>query len=306
MTVRIPLRRGGESGMRSIIVDDEESARARLGRMLAAHPDIVVVGEARDGLEAVEKIEELRPDLLFLDIEMPGLTGFEVLQSIPPAVPMPLVIFVTGYDQHALAAFDANALAYLLKPVEAERLAQAVDAHANWRDRRRGRARTGAHSAGGPRSAQSPAPDRVPQARPPGADAAGADSLVSGGRRHREGAHRRRYLHGELSARRTGSRTARRVFFRARREVLVNLTRIREIRPYFKSGFLLIMADAAATEIVVSERQARSLRQRIPRACSANSLAAGNSALSAKAFALEPFPLSPPATGPYLRCRRET
>ena len=72
--------------MRSIIVDDEESARARLGRMLAAYPDIVVVGEARDGLEAVEKIEELRPDLLFLDIQMPGLTGFEVLQAIPPAV----------------------------------------------------------------------------------------------------------------------------------------------------------------------------------------------------------------------------
>src|SRR5450631_1633158 len=113
--------------MRSIIVDDEESARARLGRMLAVHPDIVVVGEARDGLEAVEKVEALRPDLLFLDIQMPGLTGFEVLQAIPAAVAMPLVIFVTGYDQHALAAFEANALAYLLKPVEAERLAQALE-----------------------------------------------------------------------------------------------------------------------------------------------------------------------------------
>ena len=113
--------------MRSIIVDDEESARARLGRMLAVYPDIVVVGEARDGLEAVERIEALQPDLVFLDIQMPGLTGFEVLQSIPPSVAMPLVIFVTGYDRHALAAFEANALAYLLKPVEAERLAQAVE-----------------------------------------------------------------------------------------------------------------------------------------------------------------------------------
>ena len=113
--------------MRSIIVDDEESARARLGRMLAVYPDIVVVGEARDGLEAVEMIEALQPALVFLDIQMPGLTGFEVLQSIPPTVAMPLVIFVTGYDRHALAAFDANALAYLLKPVEAERLAQAVE-----------------------------------------------------------------------------------------------------------------------------------------------------------------------------------
>lgn len=95
--------------------------------MLRDHAEIVIIGKAQDGLEAVEKIEKLQPDLLFLDIEMPGLTGFEVLQSIPETVPLPLVIFVTGYDQHALAAFEANALAYLLKPVEPERLAQALE-----------------------------------------------------------------------------------------------------------------------------------------------------------------------------------
>src|SRR5216683_3725279 len=113
--------------MRSLIADDEESARARLSRMLAAHPDIEIAGEACDGLEAVEKIEELRPDLLFLDIEMPGLKGFEVLRSIPSAIEIPLVIFTTGYDQHALAAFEANALAYLLKPIEPERLSVAIE-----------------------------------------------------------------------------------------------------------------------------------------------------------------------------------
>src|SRR5690349_969951 len=113
--------------MRSLIADDEEPARARLSRMLGAHPDIAIAGEACDGLEAVEKIEELRPELLFLDIEMPGLTGFEVLQSVRRAVTLPLVIFVTGYDQHALAAFEADALAYLLKPVAPERLAQVID-----------------------------------------------------------------------------------------------------------------------------------------------------------------------------------
>src|ERR1041385_3912512 len=107
--------------MRTLIVDDEESARARLGRLLEAHPGIVIAGEARDGIEALGKIEELHPDLLFLDIEMPGLNGFEVLHSIPGDVTMPLVIFATGYDQHALAAFEANALAYLLKPVEPDR-----------------------------------------------------------------------------------------------------------------------------------------------------------------------------------------
>lgn len=251
--------------MRSIIVDDEESARTRLGRLLAAHPDIVVVGEARDGLEAVEKVEELQPDLLFLDIQMPGLTGFEVLQAMPPSAPMPLVIFVTGYDQHALAAFDANALAYLLKPVESERLAQAVE-----------RARKLGGSAGAAErerehilrvARESPKTlqqivcrkrDRLVLTPPEQicwfqvedgvvkAHTASDTFTVN-------------YQLGELEASLPGE-----VFFRARREVLVNLTRIREIRPYFKSGFLLVMPDAAATEIVVSERQARSLRQRIP------------------------------------------
>ena len=113
--------------MRSLVIDDEADARARLIRLLGAHPEVAVIGQAQDGLEAIEKIEELRPDLLFLDIEMPGLKGFEVLRSIPPAIEIPLVIFTTGYDQHALAAFEANALAYLLKPIEPERLSLAIE-----------------------------------------------------------------------------------------------------------------------------------------------------------------------------------
>src|SRR5689334_13934154 len=107
--------------MRSLIVDDEPDARARLIRMLQQHPEVTVAGEACDGLEALEKIEEIAPDLLFLDIEMPGLGGFEVIRSIPSGGRPPLVIFVTAYDQHALQAFEVNALAYLLKPVEPER-----------------------------------------------------------------------------------------------------------------------------------------------------------------------------------------
>src|SRR5215813_2052043 len=114
--------------MKCLIIDDEPPARARLSRMLAAHSSVAgVIGEARDGLEALEKISGLRPDLIFLDVEMPGLDGFQVLQSLPEDVTLPLVIFTTGYDQYALAAFEANAVAYLLKPVETERLAQVVD-----------------------------------------------------------------------------------------------------------------------------------------------------------------------------------
>src|ERR1041385_1832875 len=99
--------------MKSLIIDDEAPARSRLTRLLAAHPEVKIAGEARDGIEAIRKIEDLEPDLLFLDIELPGVTGFEVLRSLPATVILPLVIFVTGYDQHALAAFEANALAYL-------------------------------------------------------------------------------------------------------------------------------------------------------------------------------------------------
>src|SRR5690242_2335730 len=113
--------------MRTLIVDDEPDARDRLARLLGAHPEVVLAGQAHDGLDALEKIEELRPDLLFLDVEMPGLSGFEVVRAIPPDVPLPLVIFATGYDQHALAAFEVNAIAYLLKPIEPERLAQAIE-----------------------------------------------------------------------------------------------------------------------------------------------------------------------------------
>jgi len=251
--------------MRSLIVDDEEPARARLARMLAEHPEIEVAGEARDGIEAVRQIEALRPDLLFLDIELPGLTGFEVLQALPPTVTMPLVIFVTGYDQHALAAFEANALAYLLKPVEPERLTQAVERACRLGASAGEQEREGRHILQVARAAPKTLHQIVCRKRdrlvlmPPEQILwfQVEDGIVKA---HMPGeTFWVNYQLGELEASLPGE-----TFFRARREVLVNLTRIREIRPYFKSGFLLIMADAAATEIVVSERQARSLRQRIP------------------------------------------
>jgi two-component system LytT family response regulator len=251
--------------MRTIIADDEEPARSRLRRLLAAHPEIEIAGEARDGLEAIERIEEVRPDLLFLDIAMPGLTGFEVLQAVPPEVPLPLVIFVTGFDRHALAAFEANALAYLLKPVEAERLAQAVERAL----------KLGAAAGDGLRERE-----RVHRVAREAPKVLRQIVCRSQGRlllmppeqilwfemqsgivkaRTETGAFWVNYQLAELEA----SLPAE-LFFRARREALVNVSRIKEIRPYFKSGFLLIMADAAATEIVVSERQARLFRQRIP------------------------------------------
>ena len=245
--------------MRSLIVDDEESARERLRRLLAAHP-IEIAGEARDGLEAIRQIETLVPDLLFLDIELPGLTGFEVLRSLPAAVPLPLVIFVTGYDQHALAAFDANALAYLLKPVEPDRLSQAVD-RARRLDRERERERLMRVA----REAPKPLRQIVCRKRDRAVLLPPEQILwfqVEDGIVRAHTAAETFWVNYQLGELEAGLPAE--TFFRARREVLVNLNRIREIKPYFKSGFLLTMADAAGTEIAVSERQAKPLRQRIP------------------------------------------
>ena len=251
--------------MRSLIVDDESGARARLGRLLQNHPDIVIAGEAQDGLEALEKIEELQPELLFLDIEMPGLTGFEVVRSIPAQIFLPLVIFTTGYDQHAMAAFEVNALAYLLKPVEPERLAQAVE--------RARKLNTVAEGKEAERKKLLHAAQDGPKVLRR-VVCRSRDRLVllpveqilwfqvEGGIVKAKSANESFWVNYQLNE--LEAALPEDLFFRARRDVLVNLARIKEIKPYFKSGFLLIMADAAATEIVVSERQVHPFRQRLP------------------------------------------
>ena len=110
--------------MRALIIDDERLARSELRRMLEVFPRIDVVGEAMNAEEALQKIEELTPDLLFLDIQMPGKNGFELLSSLEGKVPE--VIFTTAYDEYALKAFEYNALDYLLKPIDGQRLAEAI------------------------------------------------------------------------------------------------------------------------------------------------------------------------------------
>ena len=110
--------------MKALIVDDEQLARVELRRLLRLHPDVQITGEARDAQEAMTLINELSPDLLFLDIQMPGMSGFELLERLEDSVPQ--VIFTTAYDQYAIKAFEVNALDYLLKPIAPERLAHAL------------------------------------------------------------------------------------------------------------------------------------------------------------------------------------
>lgn len=109
--------------MKALIVDDERIARQELRRLLAAHPEVEIAGEAAGGEEALTLIQRVAPDILFLDIQMPGMTGFDLLDRLRE---VPEVIFTTAYDQHALKAFEVNALDYLLKPIAPSRLATAL------------------------------------------------------------------------------------------------------------------------------------------------------------------------------------
>ena len=251
--------------MNALVVDDEAGARARLRRLLERHTDVTVTGEAADGMEALEKIESLRPDVVFLDIEMPGLSGFEVVRSIPAQIPLPFFIFATGYDQYALRAFEVNALAYLLKPVETDRLAQAVErarrlngASEGKATERRNLLKAAAEVPVTLRRIVCRTRDRMVllpveqilwfQAE---------DGVVRAGAATES-------FHVNFGLAELEAALPREIFFRARRDTLINLTKIREIRPLFKSGFQLAMADAAGTEIVVSERQVHFFRQRLP------------------------------------------
>ena len=110
--------------MRALLVDDERLARAELTRLLDKFPEIEIVSEASNGEEAIKLIEEHKPDLVFLDIQMPGMTGFEVLEHLHI---VPNIIFVTAYDEYALKAFEVNALDYVLKPIELSRLEKAIE-----------------------------------------------------------------------------------------------------------------------------------------------------------------------------------
>jgi two-component system LytT family response regulator len=111
--------------LRTIIVDDERIARQRLRRLLAREPEVEIIAECADGVSAVEAVKEQAPDLLFLDIQMPGVDGFEVVDAIMP-IAQPAIVFITAFDRHAVHAFETCALDYLLKPVEPARLAKTL------------------------------------------------------------------------------------------------------------------------------------------------------------------------------------
>jgi two-component system LytT family response regulator len=238
----------GESRLRAVIVDDEELAREYLREMLAAHPEIEIAAECANGFEAVKAIAETAPDLLFLDVQMPKLDGFEVLELISTGNPNPpAVIFVTAYDQYAMRAFDAHAVDYLLKPFSRERFERALE---------RAKTRLGQHTPAAELSGVARAPERqprrivvkdgtrvhvIPLEKLDYVEAQGDYvSLHSGGRG---------YLKQQpISALESVLDPSR--FVRIHRSIIVNLERIARIEPYARDSRVAILADG--TRLAVS------------------------------------------------------
>ncbi|WP_457418027.1 LytR/AlgR family response regulator transcription factor [Roseateles sp. P5_E7] len=239
--------------MKIYIVEDSRLARQELRTLLAAIPDADIVGEAAELAPAREAIETLRPELLLLDVELPGATGFDLLDQLEH---MPLVVFTTAYDQHALAAFERNALDYLLKPIDADRLAAALT---KARERLRPTPVTASASA----SALKGADDMVFLRDGERCwfvrlgDIAGFEAC---------GNYAQAWFDGQrpLLARTLTSLEERldpQLFFRASRSHLINLRWIQGIAPWSNDGYRVTLKDGHQVE--VSRRQAKLLREKL-------------------------------------------
>lgn len=256
--------------LRAVVVDDEQLAREELIFLLGQVGGVEVVAQAGNGLEALRVIEEHAPDLVTLDVQMPGFTGFEVARRLLDAGSGSHVVFVTAYDQHAVEAFEVNAIDYLLKPVEAERLETTVE-----RVRRR---------------LQADRPQAHPAA-PAGEELEKLLQLLASRQERREQLAVKvgdRYLlirtdevvhasvendvitvvtnslSGTSNYRTLDELQARldpAVFWRVHRSHLVNINRIKEIVPWFSRNYLLKMKDAKGSEIPVSRSQTKRLRE---------------------------------------------
>ena len=269
----------------ALIIDDEQLAREELAYLLTQVGGVDVVAQGANGIEAVELIEEHHPDMVFLDVQMPGLDGFAVIQKLmerrnkagasAEADPLPQIVFATAYDQYAVRAFDVNAVDYLLKPFDRTRVEQAVE-------RVRGRL-----TGSAPNGVTGPLPESQIESllrllnRPHGASrthqpaklivqaqsrlllidqaeicfAAIDDGVIRVVTQSFEGSSKCRTLEELLD------QLDPAVFWRAHRGFVVNINHIREVVPWFKSSYQLRMDDKQKTEIPVSRAQTRRLRE---------------------------------------------
>ena len=251
----------------AVIVDDEQLARDELAYLLKNLDDVNIVAQGKNGLEAISLIREHNPDLVFLDVQMPGLDGFGVIKKLlDRKVPLPKIIFATAFDQYAVKAFEVNAVDYILKPFDKKRVAHSIE-----------RARAKIEAGAGPEEkletlmrmleSQKPqtakilikAAGRLFLADPKDICYAtiedGVITVATSGHAGMEGHSNCRTLE-ELFENLDPT-----LFWRAHRSFLVNINHIREVVPWFKSSYQLRMDDKKQTEIPVSRAQTRRLRE---------------------------------------------
>lgn len=240
--------------MKALLIDDERLARNELRRLLAAHTDIQIVGEAVDVEDAVQKVAELKPGLLFLDVQMPGADGFNLLERLEP--PLPAVIFTTAYDEFAVKAFEFNALDYLLKPVDPNRLIAALE-------------RLRHHESANPGTTDSAPSQRLSledKVFVREGDRCWFVSVKNIRLLESEGNYTRLHfddqkpqLFRSLTA--MEERLDTRSFFRANRKQVINLTWVEGIEPWFSGGLLVKLKGGLKIEL--SRRQAQDFRERM-------------------------------------------
>jgi two-component system response regulator LytT len=255
----------------TLIIDDEKPAREELAFLLKGFPEVSVIGQGKNGVEALALIKEHSPDLVFLDVQMPGLDGFGVLKKlVERKMKVPHVVFATAFDHYAVQAFDVNAVDYVLKPFDKARIAKAIQ-----RARREIESETspterleklvsrlGGHSEAAKQASPQPVKLLVKsQQRLLLVDAedlifaAIDDGLITVVAREAEGSSNYRTLEELHAALDMDS------FWRPHRSYLVNIHHIKEVVPWFKSSYMLKMNDKKQTEIPVSRQQTKRLRE---------------------------------------------
>src|SRR5882724_6781218 len=250
----------------ALIVDDEQLARDELAYLLKGAGDVEVVAQGKNGLEAINLIKEHNPDLLFLDVQMPGLDGFGVIKKLlDKKLTIPKVVFATAFDQYAVKAFEVNAVDYLLKPFDKKRVAQAVQRAreqmpaAASQDRLETLVRMLETQRQQPAKLLIKAAGRMLLADQKDICYAsiedGVITVVTAGAAGLEGHSNCRTLEELFES------LDSKLFWRAHRSYLVNINRIKEVVPWFKSSYQLRMDDKKHTEVPVSRAQTKRLRE---------------------------------------------
>jgi two-component system, LytTR family, response regulator LytT len=253
------MRERATATLTTVVVDDEQLACDELSYLLKDFPEIEIIATASNGLQAVDLVEKLEPELVFLDVDMPGLDGVGVVRRLrEKELDLPHFIFVTAYDQYAVEAFRLEAMDYLLKPVDKGRLAETIE-----RARRAIQEKKAPEPGGGAKAPPAPRTKLMVKANNRNfiVDASDViyatidEGLITLVTTNIEGHSNYRTIE-DLQA-----NLDRELFWRVHRSYLVNINRIKEVVPWFKSSYQLRMDDRKHTEIPVSRVQTRRLRE---------------------------------------------